>query len=319
MKAYSLDLRTRVLAALDSGMPRATVVRVFQVSRSSLKRWLILRAQTGALDPRPRRGQTATITAAQQATLRYQLDQFPDATLAEHAARWNTDHGTTLSPWTLGRAIRRLGWSRKKKSLIAAERDEWARAAFRVRIADQLADDFIVIDEIGLNLDMTPRSSRAPRGQRAVTSIPRNTPINTTLIGSCSLAGMGPSLLLPGGLDTPSFKTYLEQVLGPSLRPGQIILLDNLSVHTSAEVAEIVAAHGCSVWYLPTYSPDLSPIELAFAKFKDRVRRAGARTREALEQAVAEAWKGVTAADLRSFFRHCGYRLVPDLAQLLCS
>ena len=130
---------------------------------------------------------------------------------------------------------------------------------------------------------------------------------------------MGPSLLLPGGVDTPSFKTYLEQVLGPSLRPGQIILLDNLSVHTSAEVAEIVAAHGCSVWYLPTYSPDLSPIELAFAKFKDRVRRAGARTREALEQAVTEAWKGVTVADLRSFFRHCGYRLVPDLAQLLCS
>jgi len=125
-------------------------------------------------------------------------------------------------------------------------------------------------------------------------------------------------MVLTGGVDTPAFEAYLDQVLGPSLRQGQIVLLDNLSVHTSARVAELVAARGCSVWYLPTYSPDLSPIELAFAKFKDLVRRAAARTREALEQAVADAWTQVTRDDLRGFFRHCGYRLVTDLAQLLC-
>ena len=187
-----------------------------------------------------------------------------------------------------------------------------------MRQADQAAADFVVIDEIGLNLDMAPRYSRAPRGQRAIDSVPRNTPVNTTLIGSCSLAGMGPSMVLTGGVDTPAFEAYLDQVLGPSLRQGQIVLLDNLSVHTSARVAELVAARGCSVWYLPTYSPDLSPIELAFAKFKDLVRRAAARTREALEQAVADAWTQVTRDDLRGFFRHCGYRLVTDLAQLLC-
>jgi transposase len=207
----------------------------------------------------------------------------------------------------------------KKKSLTATERDEWARAAFRVRLADQAAADFVVIDEIGLNLDLTPQYSRAPRGQRAVARVVRNTPVNTTLIGSCSLAGMGPSLLLPGGVDTLAFEAYLEHVLWPSLRPGQIVLLDNLSVHTSARVAVIVAARGCTVWYLPPYSPDLSPIELAFAKFKNRVRRAVARTREALEQAVADAWTKVTADDLRGFFAHCGYRLITDLDQLLCS
>jgi transposase len=207
----------------------------------------------------------------------------------------------------------------QKKTLSASERDDWARAAFRVRIADQAAADFVVIDEIGLNLDLTSRYSRAPRGQRAVERVPRNTPLNTTLIGSCSLAGMGPSMLLSGGVDTPAFEVYLEQLLGPSLRPGQIVLLDNLSVHTSARVAEIVAERGCSVWYLPTYSPDLSPIELAFAKFKELVRRAAARTSEALEQAVADAWTQVTPADLRGFFAHCGYRLFTDLAQLLCS
>lgn len=188
-----------------------------------------------------------------------------------------------------------------------------------MRIADQAAADFVVIDETGLNLDMTPRYGRAPQGQRVIERVPRNTPINTTLIGSCSLAGMDPSMLLSGGVDAAAFEAYLEQVLGPSLRAGQIVLLDNLSVHTSARVSAIVAERGCSVWYLPTYSPDLSPIELAFAKFKDLVRQAAARTREALEQAVADAWTHVTPADLRGFFAHCGYRLITDLDQLLCS
>jgi transposase len=177
----------------------------------------------------------------------------------------------------------------------------------------------VVIDEIGLNVDLTPRYGRAPRGQRAYAKVPRNTPPNTTLIGSCCVAGMGPGLLLSGGVDGATFEAYLDEVLGPSLIEGQIVLMDNLSAHSGAGVAEAVAKRGCQVWYLPTYSPDLSPIELAFAKFKELVRHAAARTREALEQAVADAWAQVTAEDLRGFFRHCGYRLVTDLDQLLCS
>jgi transposase len=116
MKAYSLDLRTRVLAAIDGGMERADAVRTFQVSLGSIKRWLRLRQTSGSLAPRPRKGKAASISAAQMATLRFQLEEFPDATLTEHAQRWNADHATTLSPWTLGRAIRRLGWSRKKRA-----------------------------------------------------------------------------------------------------------------------------------------------------------------------------------------------------------
>ena len=207
----------------------------------------------------------------------------------------------------------------KKKSLIAFLRDAWARAAFRLRIADVAAADVVVIDEIGLNIDLTPRYGRSPRGQRAYATLPRNTPRNTTLIGSCSLAGMGPGLLLSGGVDGTTIEAYLDEVLGPSLREGQIVLMDNLSAHSGVGVAEAVAKRGCHVWYLPTYSPDLSPIELAFAKFKELVRKAAARTQEALEQAVTDAWTKITAEDLRGFFRHCGYRLVTDLDQLLCS
>ncbi|SRR5258706_15210610 len=115
MKAYSLDLRTRVLAAIDGGMPRADAVRTFQVSLGSIKRWLRLRQRCGSFAPKPRKGKATSISAAQLPTLRFQLDQFPDISLAEHAERWNADHATTLSQWTLGRAIRRLGWSRKKR------------------------------------------------------------------------------------------------------------------------------------------------------------------------------------------------------------
>lgn len=116
MKAYSLDLRTRVLAAIDGGMSRADAVRTFQVSLGSIKRWLRLRQLGDSLSPKPRMGKTASISAAQLPTLRFQLEQFPDASLAEHARRWNADHATSLSQWTLGRTIRRLGWSRKKRA-----------------------------------------------------------------------------------------------------------------------------------------------------------------------------------------------------------
>lgn len=115
MKAYSTDLRSRVLDAIDGGMARSKAVEVFQISLSSIKRWLVQRQQTGSLAPKLRPGQAASITPTQQPTLRFQLEQFPDATLQEHAERWNADHNTTLSQWTLGRAIRGLGWSRKKR------------------------------------------------------------------------------------------------------------------------------------------------------------------------------------------------------------
>jgi transposase len=115
MKAYSLDLRERVLAALDRGTPRTEVVSTFQVSLASLKRWLAARRDNGALSPRPPAGGFApTITPDHDEAVRAQVAALPDATLEQHAARWNADYGTSISQWTIGRAIRRLGLTRKK-------------------------------------------------------------------------------------------------------------------------------------------------------------------------------------------------------------
>jgi len=206
----------------------------------------------------------------------------------------------------------------KKKSLIAQERDVWERTRFLVEQQDVDRDDIVVVDEFGSNLDLTPRYARAPRGERAVASVPRNTPPNITTISSLTCNGIGPSLMIEGGVTTLVFEAYVEHILGPSLRPGQIVLLDNLSAHKSLHVQTLLTERGCRLWYLPTYSPDYSPIELAFAKVKTELRRAGARTRQALDAAVAQALTHISPEEALAFFTHCGFRLRPDLAQWFC-
>lgn len=136
------------------------------------------------------------------------------------------------------------------------------------------AERFVVIDECGSNVNLTPRYARAPRSERAVGRVPRNTPPNTTLIASLTLAGIGPSLILPGATDSLAMQTYVEQVLVPALRPGMIVVMDNLSAHKGTRVKELIVACGCELWFLPSYSPDFSPIEQAFAKLKALWRRA---------------------------------------------
>jgi transposase len=198
----------------------------------------------------------------------------------------------------------------KKKSLQAAERDEAARAAFRELIAALDARRLVVVDEMGSNLALSPLYARAPRGQRAYSSVPRNHGKNTTLLAALTLEGIGPALTLQGAVDTPTFVTYVRELLGPALRPGQIVLLDNLSCHADPHVRALIEACGCQVLYLPSYSPDFSPLEKAFAKIKQYLRRVAARTPDALEAALAQALDLISAQDAHNFFRHCGYHLV---------
>ncbi len=167
--------------------------------------------------------------------------------------------------------------------------------------------DFVVVDECGSNSNLTPIYARAPRGMRAYGQVPRNTEKNTTLIASLTIAGMGPALLLEGATDTAAFEVYVDQVLAPELRPGQVVVIDNLSAHKSERVRTLIEARGCELWFLPAYSPDLSPIEEAFSKLKALVRRAEARTREALYDAIATALERITASDAHGYFRHGGY------------
>jgi transposase len=207
----------------------------------------------------------------------------------------------------------------KKKTLTASERDPWERAAFVLQQATLEATDLVVLDEFGSNIDMYPTYAYAPIGQRALATAPRNTPLNTTTIAAMTPQGMGAAMVVKGGVDQATFAAYLEQVLAPTLRPGQVVLADNLSAHKSERAQEIIAGCGCTLLYLPAYSPDYSPIELAFSKIKSELRRAAARTCEALEAAIAKALAQITAAEAAAFFRHCGYRFLPNLDQWFCS
>jgi transposase len=128
---------------------------------------------------------------------------------------------------------------------------------------------------------------------------------------------MSASMLLEGATDHHVVEAYVKDVLIPTLRPGQVVVLDNLSAHKRAEIEPLLQAVGCELWFLPPYSPDLAPIELAFAKIKQAVRRASARTREALEVAIAHALSLITASDAQGFFAHCGFLTDPPDAQLI--
>jgi transposase len=197
----------------------------------------------------------------------------------------------------------------KKKSLGSTERDEEERAAWRENASKLPTDTLVFIDECGSNIALTPLYARAPRGERARASVPRNRGKNTTLIAALTLEGMGAAFILEGSANTTAFELYVEQVLAPSLHTGQIVVMDNLQAHKSAQVRLAIEAKGCQLLFLPSYSPDLTPIEEAFSKLKTALRRAGARTREALEEAIGRALLTITAQDAQRWFQHCGYLL----------
>jgi transposase len=171
------------------------------------------------------------------------------------------------------------------------------------------ATTLIFLDESGTQTNMTPRYSRAPRGQRASGRVPRNHEKNTTLVACLSLNGLGEVMTLAGALDGDAFAAYLRAFLIPTLVPGQIVGRDKLSVHKDKRVRPLIESARCLRVYLPAYSPDLTPIEHAFSKIKEYLRRAGARSRAALDAAITAALATVTAEDAEGWFTHCGYTM----------
>ena len=195
----------------------------------------------------------------------------------------------------------------QKKTLGATERDEANRSAFRERTRRVDPGRLLFVDESSTNIAMVPRYARAPKGERAHAKAPRNWGKNVTLISSMSTEGMGPSMSIQGSSDTESFGLYVREILAPRLKSGQIVLMDNLSVHKAAWVRGLIEEKGCQLWLLPSYSPDMNPIEEAFSKVKNLIRKAKARTLEALFAATAEALAEISEQDARAFFEDSGY------------
>jgi transposase len=188
------------------------------------------------------------------------------------------------------------------------------RAAWRAMVAGRTqANRFVFVDECSTNTSLRPLYAWSRRGERALCSAPRNWGANVTLISSMTLCGMGASLAVEGATTKAVFEAYVEKALAPSLRSGQVVVMDNLSAHKGERVRELIAERGCELVFLPPYSPDFNPIEQAFSKLKGLLRRAQARSREALIEAMGAALSTISDRDASSFFRHCGYRTTAQL------
>lgn len=164
------------------------------------------------------------------------------------------------------------------------------------------------IDESGFNLALTPLYARSPKGQRAHGQVPKNRGENSSLVAALSLdAGVCAAMTVEGAVDSIAFNIYIQHVLVPTLRAGQIVVLDNLQVHKNQAVRQAIEAQGCELLFLPPYSPDFNPIEHAFSKLKALVRKCNARTKQALDDALAAALKTVTLQDVIGWFSYAGY------------
>nr|WP_255638997.1 IS630 family transposase [Deinococcus betulae] len=167
-----------------------------------------------------------------------------------------------------------------------------------------MPSDLLYLNESGFQTNMTRTHARCPRGQRATDTVPRNRGKILTLLCALTLAGPTAPLVVEGGVNGHVFVTYVREVLVPVLRPGQLVVLDNLGAHLRPEVRELVEAAGALLVYLPPYSPDLNPIESMFSKLKAALRALAARTRDGVLEALRLALDAVTPSDAQGWFQH---------------
>jgi transposase len=307
MQPLSNDLRQRILDAVDNkeGSRRKLAVR-FKVNTSTITKLLRLRRQTGSCEPRPHAGGVApTLDGDALERLRRLVEETPDATL--EALRQKM--GVSGSRMIICRALQKLGLPLKKKSPHASERDtpevQEERREFAEAVELFEPKRFVFVDETGVTTAMTPAYGRAPKGERVESAAPASWE-SVTVIAAMGLDGVRAPLAFEGALNAITFQTYVEQVLVPALHRGDVVIFDNLSSHLSPEVFEAIERAGASVLPLPPYSPDFNPIEEMFSKFKEFLRRVGARAKDHLYDAIGEGLRQVTPQDILGWFRHAG-------------
>jgi transposase len=282
--------------------------------------WLLLERfrETGRVDPKLHGGgQPPKIQGEDLETLQHLVEQHNNATLLELRDLFVRHAGVRVSPSTISRALKRLRITRKKIDYHASERDQdpkiaQARAAFhRQQRRTQALDHWIFVDECGVNLSLARRYGRAVIGQRVLGAKPAKRGPNFSVIGAMSPVGVTGALVVQGAVNGALFETFVEQVLAPTLEPGDRVWLDNLSAHQGTGVEALITARGAELKNLPPYSPDLSPIELCWSTFKEKLRQAAARRFKALIKSVKEALESVTPEQACAWFRHCGFCIEP--------
>ncbi|UPT99764.1 IS630 family transposase [Bradyrhizobium barranii subsp. apii] len=310
-RALSVDLRQRVVAAIDGGMSCRQAAERFGVSAASAIRWRGRLKKVGDIVPKRQGGdrKSQRIEAHSQLILEA-VTARPDITLAELRELLKR-RGISTGIASLWRFFQRRKITLKKKTAHAAEqrrgdinaaREEW----FEGQI-DLDPERLVFIDETSANAKMARRYGRSPRGERCRAAIPHGHWKTTTFTAGLRSDGLIAPLVLDGPMDGDAFLAYVEQLLAPSLRPGDTVIMDNLPAHKVHGVREAIQAVGASLLYLPPYSPDFNPIEMAFSKLKALLRTAAARTMPDLWQAIANALKRFSPEECQNYLVAAGY------------
>src|SRR4051795_531514 len=304
MTPSSQDLRQRVLDTVRRGEGSwRQIARRFLVSVSFVTRLLRTHRDTGSLEPKPHGGgHPAVLTPEDLERLRALIRQQPDATLQECRQRL----GVSCSTRTISRALGRLGRPRKKEVPRAQEQDrpdvQERRREFCRELAGVDPRRLVFVDGCGANTAMTRTHGRAPVGQRVYTNTPGRWE-SITLTCGLRLSGVTAPLAFRGATNTDIFETYVQEVLVPELKPGDVVIWDNLKPHKSEEAIEAVEAAGAEVVPLPPWSPDLTPIEELVSKVKGSLRSAAARAKEAVYAAFGSALHDVTLDNIAGWFQ----------------
>jgi transposase len=311
MRAYSIDLRQRVLLDCDEGMPTKQVAAKYRVSAAWVRRLKQRRRQTGSIAPVAQRHGPPPRRSEQAARVAEAVGKAPDATLDE----LRRDNDLPISSASLWRVIRELGLTFKLKSPRAAEQDrpdvKRLREGWAARLAGVPGEHLVFLDETSATTKMTRRRGRCARGKRLVMAAPHGHWKTTTLVVALRLGGLAAPTVIDGAMNGALFLAYVKQQLVPTLRKGDVVVMDNLGSHKAAGVVEAIEAAGARVEYLPPYSPDFNPIELAFSKLKALLRKAGERTVDGLWKLIGRLMDEFTPKDCQGFFTHCGYPATP--------
>jgi transposase len=305
MTPDSQDLRQRIIDTVRRGEGTLSqIAERFLVSVSFVTRLLQLHRTTGSVEPRPHGGgHPAVLTPEDRERLRQLIRDRPDATLEECREHL----GCSCSLAAISRALSRLGLPRKQEVPRAAEPDspevQEQRRAFCAALAGVDPQRLVFVDECGAHTAMTRTHGRAPAGERVYSDAPGPWE-SVTLTCGMRLSGPVAALAFPGAMNTAMCEEYLEEVLVPELRPGDVVIWDDLQPHQSEEAIEAVAAAGASVVPLPPWSPDLTPIAEMVSKVKNVVRSIAARTTGAVDAAFASGLHDVTLEDISGWFGH---------------
>jgi|SRR5215218_439967 len=230
MKAYSVDLRTKIVESVRWGVSKSETARRFGVNRSTVKRCLKQLDEEGSVIPKTAPGCPPKLDGSAMRLLEEDIETRPWATHGQWSEFLFAACGVEVSEATVCRAIkRRLGNSRKKRSTGASERDEWLKLMWQAMIAALDSKRLVFVDEMGTHTSLAPLYGYSPRGQRAFFKVPRNRGTNTTLLASLCCEGMGPSMVVEGSTAKELFEAYVEHFLAPTLRAGQLVVMDNLS------------------------------------------------------------------------------------------